>query len=240
MVDDLRRDGVLVLPDFLPWDRFEVIQKEALALMEQNREKANVYRHGPNTVHHLSVLPNFEKNKAPAVYQFLEDARIHAILQAAEKLSLGRLDGTIEHVHQGIGTELDPESELHSDIFFHTHKAWFYLNDVEEENGALVYVKRSHHLRPTQLFYAYTESCTRNKGSRRITREEVERLGLQETIMSCPKNTLVVANTCGYHTRLRGKPGGNRYAVHVSLRFNPFALWLYLRPNSRPADGALK
>jgi len=240
MVDELRREGVVVLPDFLPRHHLELIRQEALDLLEQNREKANVYKHGPNTVHHLSVPTHFEKTKAPAIFQFLDDSRIRGILQVAEKRSLGRLDGKIEHVHQGIGAEQDPETELHSDIFFHTHKAWLYLNDVEEEHGPLVYVKRSHHLRPSQLYYAYKESCTRNGRSRRISRAELKRLGLEETIMSCPANTLVVANVCGYHRRLRGKPGRNRYALQVSLRFNPFTLWLSKPPDFRIADGVLK
>jgi hypothetical protein len=237
IVADLRREGVVVLRDFLPRDHFELIRKEALALMEQKREMANIYRHGPNTVYHLSVPTHVENKRASAILAFLAEPRIRGILQVAEKRSLGRVDGRIEHVHQGIGSEPDPESELHSDIFFHTHKAWLYLNDVKEEHGPLVYVKRSHHLTPFQLYYAYKESCTRNALSRRIARAEVDQLGLEESIMTCSENTLVVANVCGYHRRLKGEPGQNRYAVQISLRFNPFSLWLSPRPDTRLNGG---
>jgi hypothetical protein len=91
-------------------------------------------------------------------------------------------------------------------------------------------VKRSHRVSLTQLYYIYQESCTRNAGSRRIACEELERLGLQETIVTCPKNTLVIANVSGFHRRVRGRPGCRRYAVHVSLRVNPFMWWRYRSP----------
>jgi hypothetical protein len=232
MVNELKREGIVVLPDFLPQDHFELVQQEALALMEQNREKAELHKRGPNTVYHLSLPIQCERHKTQVIQQFLDDVRIRAILEAAEKRSLGHLLGKIEHLHQGIRAGHDPETELHSDIFFHTHKAWLYLSDVEDDCGPLVYVKRSHHLRPAQLLHAYKESCSRNGGSRRISLEEFERLGLEETVVSCRKNTLVVANTCGYHRRLKGEPGRDRYAVHVILRFNPFTLWLYSRPTA--------
>ena len=40
-VDELNREGVVLLPEFLPRDRFELIQQEALALVVHNREKAS-------------------------------------------------------------------------------------------------------------------------------------------------------------------------------------------------------
>ena len=44
----------------------------------------------------------------------------------------------LEHLIQGPAHEsVDPESELHSDIFFTTHKVWFYLSDVRLESGPL-------------------------------------------------------------------------------------------------------
>ncbi len=111
---------------------------------------------------------------------------------------------------------------MHSDIFFNTHKAWLYLRDVDTEIGPLVFVKGSHRLSLGQLGYLYQESVSRAKGSRRITPDELERLGLEETVLVCKANTLVIANTCGYHRRLRGEPGRERLALHWSVRLNPF------------------
>ena len=130
-VDELKREGIVVCSNFLPRNHFELVQQEALALMEQNRENAELHKRGSNTVHHLSVPIQSEMDKTQAIHEFLDDIRFRAILEVAEKRSLDQLLGKIEHLHQGIGPEHDAETDLHSDIFFHTHKAWLYLSDVE-------------------------------------------------------------------------------------------------------------
>jgi hypothetical protein len=47
-------------------------------------------------------------------------------------------------------------------------------------------------------------------------------MNLPETIVTCPRNTLVVANVCGYHRRLQGQAGRQRQALALSLRGHPF------------------
>ncbi|HYE73615.1 MAG TPA: hypothetical protein VEF04_09790, partial [Blastocatellia bacterium] len=152
------------------------------------------------------------------------------LMQAAEKRAAcpDYAIRNIERLSQGpINPQQDPESVLHSDIFFNSHKSWLYLTDVELEHGPLVFVKRSHRLSLKQLKFVYQESCHENRGSRRITQDELKSLGLEETVFTCPKNTLVIANTLGYHRRLRGEPGRVRYALHMQLRTNPFTWWQY-------------
>jgi len=87
-------------------------------------------------------------------------------------------------------------------------------------------VKRSHRLTRARLAFVDRDSWKRDPAadqSRRISADEQRRHDLQETIVTCPKNTLVVVNTCGYHRRLPGQPGQERRALHLSLRANPFA-----------------
>jgi hypothetical protein len=231
-VAELRREGIVLLPDFLPPEHFEGIRREYLPLLDGNAEKVTVARHGPNT-YEIARIRDFDASALPYTYQFLAEPRLQAILEAAEKRPLHSLSGyrRLERLTQGpVGGQEDPETELHSDIFFTNHKAWLYLSDVEMENGPFVYVRRSHRLTLTKLYYVYKESCTRNLGSRRIVHDELERLGLQETIVTCPKNTLVIANVAGFHRRVRGRQGCQRYAVHVSLRVNPFTWWRYRSP----------
>ena len=38
-------------------------------------------------------------------------------------------------------------------------------------------------------------------------------------------NTLVIADTHGFHRRLMGEAGEKRLSLHASLRGNPFAIW---------------
>ena len=73
-----------------------------------------------------------------------------------------------------------------------------------------------------RLSYEYAASCERSHSSRRVDRDELDRRGQRETVFLVPANTLVVANTCGYHRRTRGNPGETRTGVHMSHRRNPF------------------
>lgn len=225
-INELRHEGVLVLHNFLPGDHFERAQQECRRLLDEKPDKLPNKGFGLNELER-SKITSVSESEVPNVYQFLANRELHGILEAVEKRSFdsyfasGRPE--VNRLIQGpLSEQDDPETELHSDVFFNTHKVWLYLTDVEIRDGPFVYVKRSHRLRLSQLRYIYDESREQNRGSRRISPDELKRVGLQETIVTCPKNTLVIANTHGYHRRLRGRPGGKREAIHIHLRANPF------------------
>ena len=216
-VTALERDGLVTIPNFLPEATFEQVARRAEALW--NRERARTYQvhNGPTTLHILSRREVPLDSELP---EFFRHPVLGGILESVERRRgvFERAYQAIEHLEQGPEGEHDPETDLHSDVFFTMHKAWLYLGDVTPESPPLVYVKRSHLLSAPLLAGVYRESCGVNTGSRRITREEVEKLQLEETVVNCPRNTLAIANTFGYHRRLRGKPGQSRVALHVALR----------------------
>jgi hypothetical protein len=183
---------------------------------------------GPTTLEEL-MIGGFPENALPSIYGFYLDPRLGAIITAAEKRLVPPLAeaGEREYLTQGEPNgERDPQTELHSDIFFNTHKAWFYLDDVRREDGPLVYVKGSHRATTERLSFIYRHSWQRDPASdpsRRISPEEQAALQAEETIVTCPANTLVVINACGYHRRLQGRSGRTRRALHLSVRANPFA-----------------
>jgi hypothetical protein len=186
------------------------------------------FTHGPTTLDVIE-LRKAPLAKLPSIRAFYGDQRLRAIFTAVEQRSLGALEeyGKREHVlHGEPRAGMDPQSELHSDIFFNTHKAWLYLHDVRLEHGPLAYVTRSHRLTPARLGFVYRDSWTRHAAeelSRRITPEELDALHATETVVTCAANTLVIANTSGYHRRLPGRPGATRDSLHLSVRTDPFA-----------------
>jgi len=223
---ELQRDGLVILRDFLPTEEFRVVHGEAFGLLRDPESKIKTLHHGPNNLNLISLTEG-DYARLPAIGKFYQDPRLVGLMQIGEKRALTQQSGSraLENLVQGPKGEIeDPESDLHSDIFFNTHKAWLYLEDVQMENGPLVAVKGSHRLSMGQLGYLYQESTSNNKGSRRITPEELTKLGMNETIMTVPKNTLVIANTCGYHRRIRGEPGKERFALHWTMRANPFRI----------------
>ena len=220
-LEELEREGIVTWPDFLLPDDFDAVRRECLKLTNGGLPVFGQF--GTSKVEKL-LLANAGTSQ---LWRLLADRRLQNLLEMSERRPLGDLMGwcaQLEQITQVPANSGDPESELHSDIFFTSHKVWFYLSDVRRESGPLAFVKRSHWLTPQRLYYIYKESCTRApdaNASRRISRDEKRKIG-DETVIICPSNTLVVANTCGYHRRLQGKIGEKRLSIHLQVRHDPF------------------
>jgi hypothetical protein len=121
-----------------------------------------------------------------------------ALAAAAERRSC-RGDGgsLIERLTMGVCSEPDPQTELHVDTFFNTHKMWLHLDDVTTENAPFVYVPGSHLLDRVRLRHEYVASTSRNDTddrSRRVTDEEVRNRGLNRGL------SLVLATRSSWRT----------------------------------------
>jgi hypothetical protein len=102
-----------------------------------------------------------------------------------------------------------------------------FIKDVVPDDGPFVYVKGSHTITIPRLKWVYKDSLVENsKPSRRISEEEMKQSDLLETVVSCPKNTLVVANTHGFHRRYVGVPMRDRLTISFSVRVTPFKTYL--------------
>tara|TARA_B100000287_G_C20671310_1_gene793475 strand:+ start:3165 stop:4022 length:858 start_codon:yes stop_codon:yes gene_type:complete len=134
--------------------------------------------------------------------------------------------------------EGDDQYELHLDSHRPRIKSWVYLQDTTEEHGPLGYVPKSNKNTVEKLKWLYETSLIANDekhplffnrhistprvGSYRLNRQadanaELERLNMaKEKVMCVKENTLVVADTRGFHRRVPAEPGTKR----KSMRFN--------------------
>ena len=185
-----------------------------------------VIRSGTTEVRRHS-LAHVDTGPFPQLAQWRTDQRLVELAATAERRSYPKgWDGgaLVERLTLGDYSEPDGDTELHIDTFFDTHKLWLYLDDVSKTNAAFVYVPGSHVLDHIRLRYEYREANTTNRKSRRVTEEEVRSRGLEPLVFACRRNTLVLANTCGYHARSVGEPGASRRSLHKEYRYNPFKL----------------
>jgi len=127
-----------------------------------------------------------------------------------------------------------------ADTFHPTAKAWLFLTDVAEEDGPFVYVPGSHRLTQARLDWEQRMSVavsagagdgnTRH-GSFRISVDMIEQLGLPPPMkLPVPANTLVVADTFGFHARGGSMRPSSRVEVWGFARRSPFLPWNGLDP----------
>jgi hypothetical protein len=128
----------------------------------------------------------------------------------------------------------DPQTLFHSDTFHSTSKAWYFLTDVAEDGGPFTYVPGSHRMTPARLAWEHEQSLTaltdRNRhhahGSFRVPDDLLQDLGYGAPVrLAVPANTLVVADTHGFHARAVSEKPTTRLGLYGSLRSNPFLPW---------------
>ena len=125
----------------------------------------------------------------------------------------------------------DLQKELHRDTFFRALKYWYFLRPVTPEDGPFEYVPGSHRLDPVRLRWEQStaEAAIRHRrqpdvsGSFRIRPEALVDLGLPQPVsLSCPANTLLLADVFGFHRRGAALPGRQRLALYGWNRPYPF------------------
>ncbi len=146
------------------------------------------------------------------------------------------------------GGAIDPQTRLHCDTFHSTTKAWLFLTDVRENEGAFTYVPGSHKLTPqklewqhrTSLRAAESDDKETREGSFRVDPSELSALGLPQPVqLAVPANTLVVADTSGFHARGPSIAGALRVEIWALGRRQPFLSWGGVEPWTSETLGSL-
>ncbi|MHA7777486.1 phytanoyl-CoA dioxygenase family protein [Roseibium sp. M-1] len=128
----------------------------------------------------------------------------------------------------------DPQTAFHSDTFHPTAKAWFFLYDIDDADGPFTYIPGSHRMTPERVAWEREQSLTaatdKNKlharGSFRLAATNLGRLNYpQPRRFAVPGNTLIVADTHGFHARAASERPSVRVGIYGSLRRNPFLPW---------------
>lgn len=230
-IELFRKNGILQINNFLEADEFEKFREECIKLKNTENLSKFTREQGPNMMYNPNIY-ELELEKYPVIKKVLKNETLNSLFKTLEKKELDISDKgnktiavQLQYLVQGPENgKHDPETDLHADTFFNTHKAWIYLDDVNVENGPFVFVPTSHDIYLKGRLdreKAYSKDINA-KGSRRVDMQELMDIDLQENVYTCKKNTLVIANTLGYHRRLRGKEGNDRLTFAISARSNPF------------------
>lgn len=125
----------------------------------------------------------------------------------------------------------DIQKVCHSDVFYPCVKYWYFPDAVNEDDGPFLFARNSVELTFPILEFHYRESVEvvkdtwdkrRNKGhaegSFRALDDDLAKMGLKLEPITCKPNTLVIANTSGFHARGDAKHYHIRSALHGAIR----------------------
>lgn len=223
--------GFLVKQDFLPIETFHRLREEITGQVWPTMEM----RQRPTLTRRSLLNPGTLQSRAPTLARLLQDREIRNLIRYASA-SGGQPFYALQAIAtRGVGGGDDPQTLPHADTFHATAKAWFFLHDVSPEDGPFFYVPGSHRKTSRRLDWEYRQSLTaaghpiayHRRGSFRATETDLTDLGFGTPVLiSVPGNTLVVADTSGFHGRAPSPRPTTRLEVYASLRRNPFLPWL--------------
>jgi hypothetical protein len=242
------RDGFIVKRDFLPPAVFADLTAQIRALRAPAREMTE----GDTITRHIALDPAV-LDRVPAARRLLEMPEYRNLIRYAGSSAAAPMVYIQTVLSQAVEGAPDPQRELHTDTFHPTVKAWLFLTDVTADAMPFVYVPGSHRLTPQRLLWERRMSIrasrqphdsyrqTQERLTRAISVAELPELGLPEPQrISAPANTLVVADTFGFHARGPSTQSTTRVEIWAFGRRNPFLPWTGLDPWSVDALGLRK
>ena len=245
--ESLRRDGFIVIPEFLPSDMFAALREEVEAAVQHaavhfpfsGNDRCGFQpkqpfaggfdRYDGGT---LNRFIHIDPALMPSAAAVSRDSRFSAASRQVIGLPMdpGKLDIYLT-VHGEEDRTPDLQKDLHRDTFFRALKFWLFLRPVNREDGPFEYVPGSHRLNPARLRWeqATAEAAITHgrqpdvSGSFRIDEEQLEQLGLPAPkAVTCAANTLVLADVFGFHRRGAAQSGRERLALYGWNRPYPF------------------
>jgi hypothetical protein len=231
-------DGVVIIPDFLPADEFERLQNYCAKLRSGPATRYEENRGGTGLDFTTSPISRDDQGDgAFVVEKIANDSRLLNVVSAMSRHQIKRppqIGYQLLTMRDNEEFVPDAETILHADRHYPTIKAYYSLNGSTLENGAYVWVPRSHKLTAARLRYEYADSIrvarSLVKHNLEIPEAHLKDMGVVENHILTEPNTLVISNNFGFHRRGHFAPGAVREQIRLVFHYleEPFyATWAW-------------
>lgn len=243
-IEVLGRDGVLIIPEFLPPAAFTGVLGEVRQLRETLEFRRFRERDGRLSV--ARTMLRRDQTSLPNIASYLSDnptiRQIAGTVSKVKPASAPIMELTIYKMIDASAPDNDEENLLHADLHTPTIKCFYFLNAADETNGAFIYAKGSHKMTLARLRYEYdmsvrtarlkrgyrlTDGVEVRAGTERavMTAEQRDQLGITESQFPVKPNTLVIANNVGFHRRGQFTSGLERASIVLNFRHYQSPFW---------------
>lgn len=229
------RDGFVAVENVIPPAEFASLRQAIL----DYRGPAREMQQGNAITRRLAIDPAM-LGAIPQLRNLLARSDLNALFQYVASFRIQPLHYVQTIVTHGAGAHdagesADPQEALHADAFHSSLKAWLFLNPVAADEAPFRFVPGSHRITPARLDWEYRRSLgdpraldrLSARGSPRVRAPDLAEMGLPDAkAMAVPANTLLVADTLGFHARGASKRPIERVEIWSYSRRNPFLPWL--------------
>jgi len=229
-IDAFERHGFVVVENVVPPEDFPALRDALLNTHWDAREMVQ----GDAITRRIAIDPDMLE-AVPEVKRLLDRKDINALFHYVASYRTTPLHYIQTIASKSGGVDPDPQEAVHADSFHASMKAWLFLRQVAVEDGPFTYVRGSHRFTPARLKWEHQRSLADPKtidrlsarGSPRIDDAGLAQLNLEPAeALPVAENTLVVADTVGFHARGSASRSGERVEIWSYARRNPFFPWL--------------
>jgi len=226
VLETVLRDGAVVIPDFFPEDVFRMIKEECAT-----KDLAVFNERAPRILRSAFVAEGMA-SAAPVLEQHLAQNRFNAdIVSAVLRQDVSSMP-TVQVERSWTDAEdigkptTDKQDNLHFDVCYPTMKCFLYLNDVDASNAAFSYVFGSQRMTWARAWMEHVMglkfwSWSKTDQARitpEVPAEFIEANGMKVVPLAGKANTLIIANTMGFHRRGRFSTTEPREMIIVNYR----------------------
>ena len=229
----LQRDGILIVPNFLPPETFAQLRDYYQACYARRAEVIDPAREAINATYaeYFSNVEEFYcRCDSPITDRHFSHNQM--ILELVTASTRSPMPGAVSvhfwahrKLHPKVSAEdlkiMYPTHALHADVPYPSMKVFFYLNDVDARNGAFSFAVGSHRLtfRRLKLEYKLSTLSKRGRPDGTISEVEATALGLLGAPVCGRANTLIIFNAMGFHKRGDFHDTRPRETIHMDFRF---------------------